>query len=264
MNSLTSPGYSAAPGATTAISGETPATEMPTTSSPGNERLIALAAPAMEDLYRQLDSPSVTVLLADSQGGVLRAIGNGAESTDGASESTACGAGKVPRQPAASRAALANRPRVPPRRIGIAAPILPPEGGMLGFVDADVSPLDWLGHANALVQTAARIIEHRLIESEPRGFLLLRFHRYPAVLGTPLEALALFDPDGGVLLANRVAIDLMAPCPFGCGVAAASCFATQWCGIVGYAALGLRQPFTLRDHRGAGYSACASLTRTPA
>ena len=40
MNSLTSPGYSAAPGATTAISGETPATEMPTTSSPGNERLI--------------------------------------------------------------------------------------------------------------------------------------------------------------------------------------------------------------------------------
>ena len=140
MNSLTSPGYSAAPGATTAISGETPATEMPTTSSPGNERLIALAAPAMEDLYRQLDSPSVTVLLADSQGGVLRAIGNGAESTDGASESTACGAGKVPRQPAASRAALANRPRVPPRRIGIAAPILPPAGGMLGFVDADVSP----------------------------------------------------------------------------------------------------------------------------
>lgn len=264
MNTLTFPGYSAAPDATTTNGGQAPATKVPTASSPGNERLIALAAPAMEDLYRQLDSPSVTVLLADSHGGVLRAIGNGA---GGAPEGGACGARSAvngARQPAASRAVLANRPRVPPRRIGIAAPILPPAGGMLGFVDADISPLDWLSHANALVQTAARIIEHRLIESEPRGFLLLRFHRYPAVLGTPLEALALFDPDGGVLLANRVAIDLLAPCPLGCGVAAANCFATQWCGIVGYAALGLRQPFTLRDHRGSGYSACASLTRAAA
>ena len=43
------------------------------------ERLVKLSAPAMEDLYRQLDSPTTTVLLADSQGGVLRAIGNGHE-----------------------------------------------------------------------------------------------------------------------------------------------------------------------------------------
>ena len=39
------------------------------------ERLLALSAPAMEDLHRQLDSPGITVLLADSAGGVLRAIG---------------------------------------------------------------------------------------------------------------------------------------------------------------------------------------------
>ena len=237
------------------------------------ERLVILSAPAMEDLYRQLDSPTTTVLLADSQGGVLRAIGSGCDA------SALPGAPQVAAQATAARAlpALLDEetpmqphlaPRLPPhlpaQRVGIAVPILPPDGGLLGFVDADASPLDWLSHANALLQTAARIIEHRLIETDPQGFLLLRFHRYPTVLGTPLEALALLDADGGVLLANRVAIDLLAPCPLGCGVPVATCFATQWCGIVGYAALGLCQPFTLRDHRGTDFSARASLRRAAA
>ncbi len=233
------------------------------------ERLVMLSAPAMEDLYHQLDSPTTTVLLADSQGGVLRAIGSGHDA--GALPCTSSGGADAPAQAAAARAlpAIVDEdtplpPRLPTQRVGIAVPILPPDGGLLGFVDADVSPLDWLSHANALLQTAARIIEHRLIETDPQGFLLLRFHRYPTVLGTPLEALALLDADGGVLLANRVAIDLLAPCPLGFGVPVATCFATQWCGIVGYAALGLCQPFMLRDHRGTDFSARASLRRAAA
>lgn len=233
------------------------------------ERLVMLSAPAMEDLYRQLDSPTTTVLLADSQGGVLRAIGNGHEA--GGSNSALPGAPRAPAHAATARTLPVTPERdtstpqpQPAQRVGIAVPILPPGGGLLGFVDTDASPLDWMSHANALLQTAARIIEHRLIETDPQGFLLLRFHRYPTVLGTPLEALALLDADGGVLLANRVAIDLLAPCPVGCGVPVAACFATHWCGIVGYAALGLRQPFALRDHRGTDFSARASLRRAAA
>ena len=145
-------------------------------------------------------------------------------------------------------------------QLGIAVPILPPAGALLGFLDADAAPVEWLGHANALLHTAACIIEHRLIETEPQGFLLLRFHRYASVLGTPLEALVLFDAEGAVMLANHTARALLAPCAFSAGGAAA-CFATQWCGIVGYAALGLRQPFVLRDRRGGGFSAQASLRR---
>ena len=232
------------------------------------ERLVMLSAPAMEDLYRQLDSPTTTVLLADSQGGVLRAIGSGCDvgALPGAPQETVQVAARA--LPALLDEAAPEPAHLPAnlaaQRVGIAVPILPPDGGLLGFVDADASPLDWLSHANALLQTAARIIEHRLIETDPQGFLLLRFHRYPTVLGTPLEALALLDADGGVLLANRVAIDLLAPCPVGCGVPVAACFATQWCGIVGYAALGLCQPFTLRDHRGTDFSARASLRRAAA
>lgn len=211
-----------------------------------HERLLALSAPAMEDLHRQLDSPTITVLLADSAGGVLRAIGarSGALATHTRSAAT-------PRTKA---------PALPPGQLGIAVPILPPAGALLGFLDADAAPLEWLSHANALLHTAASLIEHRLIETEPQGFLLLRFHRYASVLGTPLEALVLFDAGGAVLLANHTARALLAPCAFGAGGAAA-CFATQWCGIVGYAALGLRQPFVLRDRRGGGFSAQASLRR---
>jgi hypothetical protein len=228
------------------------------------ERLVALSAPAMEDLHRQLDSPTITVLLADSAGGVLRAIG----SSDG--EATARSRGLAPpdamKGPGSDTLPPASAPvptcgtAVPPSQLGIAVPILPPAGALLGFIDADAAPLEWLGHANALLHTAACIIEHRLIETEPQGFLLLRFHRYANVLGTPLEAMVLFDADGTVMLANQTARTLLAPCAFNRGGAAA-CFATQWCGIVGYAALGLRQPFVLRDRRGGGFSAQASLLR---
>ena len=228
------------------------------------ERLVALSAPAMEDLHRQLDSPTITVLLADSAGGVLRAIG----SSDG--EATARSRGLAPpdamKGPGSDTLPPASAPvptcgtAVPPSQLGIAVPILPPAGALLGFIDADAAPLEWLGHANALLHTAACIIEHRLIETEPQGFLLLRFHRYANVLGTPLEAMVLFDADGTVMLANQTARTLLAPCAFNRGGAAA-CFATQWCGIVGYAALGLRQPFVLRDRRGSGFSAQASLRR---
>ena len=236
------------------------------------ERLVILSAPAMEDLYRQLDSPTTTVLLADSQGGVLRAIGSGCDvgALPGAPQETAQVAARpLPAlldeaAPEPAHLAAHLPANLAAQRVGIAVPILPPDGGLLGFVDADASPLDWLSHANALLQTAARIIEHRLIETDPQGFLLLRFHRYPTVLGTPLEALALLDADGAVLLANRVAIDLLAPCALGCGVPVAACFTTQWCGIVGHAALGLCQPFTLRDHRGTDFSARASLRRAAA
>lgn len=258
MNPITVHGHSNLPGTAAGAGEGTP----PTLRGLDRERLLMLSAPAMEDLYQQLDSPTTTVLLADSQGGVLRAIGNGHRTRPlpGAASATAAAS-----RPGAARARSGQQNGdAPAQRVGIAVPILPPDGGLLGFIDTDGSPLDWLSHANALLQTAARIIEHRLIETEPQGFLLLRFHRYPTVLGTPLEAIALFDADGGVLLANRVAIDLLAPCPLGFGVPVASCFATQWRGIVGYAALGLRHPFMLRDHRGTDFSARASLRRAAA
>ena len=268
MNPITAPGHSSFSG-TAVKTGEGTSTAL---RGLDLERLVILSAPAMEDLYRQLDSPTTTVLLADSQGGVLRAIGSGCDvgALPGAPQETVQVAARAlpalldEAAPEPAHLAAHLPANLAAQRVGIAVPILPPDGGLLGFVDADASPLDWLSHANALLQTAARIIEHRLIETDPQGFLLLRFHRYPTVLGTPLEALALLDADGGVLLANRVAIDLLAPCPLGCGVPVATCFATQWCGIVGYAALGLRQPVTLRDHRGTDFSARASLRRAAA
>ena len=255
MNPITVPAQSSLSGATTGAGERTSAAA----HAFDRERLVALSAPAMEDLYRQLDSPTTTVLLADSRGGVLRAIGSGREAAALPATSTQAPDGTPAPAAGEDRRAVVGA-RGAAQRIGIAVPILPPTGALLGFLDADAAPAEWLGHANALLHTAACIIEHRLIETEPQGFLLLRFHRYASVLGTPLEALVLFDAEGAVMLANHTARALLAPCAFSAGGAAA-CFATQWCGIVGYAALGLRQPFVLRDRRGGGFSAQASLRR---
>lgn len=274
MSSLPTPAASAAPAPTrgapsTLVLGQrlddAPRERRVAGAALDRERLLALSAPAMEDLHRQLDSPGITVLLADSAGGVLRAIG--AHGAHGGALAAGARPPAAPRTDAPTPTTAAQTspaspaaPALPPGQLGIAVPILPPTGALLGFLDADAAPAEWLGHANALLHTAACIIEHRLIETEPQGFLLLRFHRYASVLGTPLEALVLFDAEGAVMLANHTARALLAPCAFSAGGAAA-CFATQWCGIVGYAALGLRQPFVLRDRRGGGFSAQASLRR---
>ena len=105
------------------------------------ERLVILSAPAMEDLYRQLDSPTTTVLLADSQGGVLRAIGSGCDvgALPGAPQETAQVAARAlpalldeaAPEPAHLAAHLPAKLRanLAAQRVGIAVPILPPGGG---------------------------------------------------------------------------------------------------------------------------------------
>src|SRR5690606_31327394 len=87
-------------------------------------RLVILSAPAMEDLYRQLDSPTTTVLLADSQGGVLRAIGSGCDvgALPGAPQEAAQVAART--LPALLDEAAPMPAHLAAQRVGIAVPIL--------------------------------------------------------------------------------------------------------------------------------------------
>lgn len=281
------------------------------------ERLIALSLPAMESLYQQLASPTLTVLLADRLGCILSLVGarrtwvaplsrhTGLQKEPPASQpvpgpgtpalapsalppscltapfapsfdlpaAANCTPGHPPaahpdspspgtEDAARGTAMLADPAFEQPVRgqiLGVAAPILAPDHALLGIVDIAAPPGDSFSHANALLQTTAAIIEHRLIESDASGFLLLRFHARAGVLGSPLEALALFDRDSRLIVANRVAAHLLAPDGFDPDTRCPDCFDTQWTGLVGYAALSLNEPFVLRGHQGIQFFARASL-----
>ncbi|MFN3987459.1 MAG: hypothetical protein ACK4KV_18345 [Rhodocyclaceae bacterium] len=285
------------------------------------ERLIALSLPAMESLYQQLASPTLTVLLADRLGCILSLVGArrtwvapftrhaglqmappaGQPASDPGTPGLAPSAHPPPFPttpfasafdlPAAADIAPGLTPGLPPgthpdsqppvmedaasgsatltdpgfeqpirgQILGVAAPILAPDHALLGIVDVAAPPGDSFSHANALLQTTAAIIEHRLIESDASGFLLLRFHARAGVLGSPLEALALFDRDSRLIVANRVAAHLLAPGGFDPDTRCPDCFDTQWTGLVGYAALSLNEPFVLRGHQGIQFFARASL-----
>lgn len=240
------------------------------------DRLIACALPAMESLHQQLASPTLIVLLADSRGAILSMMG---PRPDWIAPSS-----RPPAPDEDARATHEARSQFGPFRLldgplpmidfettrrgglprsrtvlGVATPIHVPDGGVLGIIDVAVTPDDSFGHANALLQTTAAIIEHRLVESDERGFLILHFHSRAGVLGSPLEAVAIFDPDSCLVASNRVALNLLSLGEFSTDLRYPDCFDTHWTGLVGYAALSVPEPFMLRSCRGTRFFARASL-----
>lgn len=234
---------------------------------PERARLVAFSMPAMESLHQQLASPTLTVLLADRDGFILSVVGP---------QITLPGAPEDGARPAGAQAAVSPLSSlgtitehavalIAGRRVvmGVTAPILAPDGGILGILDFCATPFDNLSHASALLQTTAGIIEHRLIESDERGFLVLRFHPRPGVLGSPLEALAVFDRDSRLLATNQVANNLLALGTSRTELRCPDCFDAHWPGLVGQAALAMAEPFVIRACRGTEFYARAALRHPP-
>lgn len=229
----------------------------------------------MECLHQQLGSPTLTVLLADSRGLILSLVGAAADASErtgypGAQVDDAAPRPSCPLppintplldEPLARPGPVQKSLRLPGRTVlGVAAPIMVPEGGVLGLLDFAASPHDNnLSHANALLQTTAAIIEHRLIESDEEGYLVLHFHTNAGMLGSPLEALAVFDCDSRLLASNRVASNLLALESASPPVKSPDCFRTHWSGLVDQANAHRTEPFMLRAHRGGAFYARASL-----
>lgn len=201
-------------------------------------RLMTLAMPAMVNLYQQLNSPSLELQLADPGGDILRVVGT--DTGDRAARDCA--------SPALS--------------IGI--PIHGTDGCILVVVDHAASSRENSDHIQALVQTTVAMIEHRLVESDERGFLLLHFHTQHALLGGPLEALAVFDHDARFVAVNRTAGTLLAIAGDAdlTRLRCTECFDVQWLNLVGYASLRLVEPFGLRACSGAQFLARTSLRQT--
>lgn len=86
-----------------------------------------------------------------------------------------------------------------------AAPIRDVHGRLAAVLDVSVEGRPFSFGAAQLVATFAATIENRLLVAQSRDRLLLRFQASPALLGTPLEALAGIDGDGRVVWLNGAA-----------------------------------------------------------
>lgn len=94
-----------------------------------------------------------------------------------------------------------------------AAPIRDVHGRLAGVLDLTVEARRFGFDAAAMVGLYATTIENRLLQAQSRQHLVLRFQAHPALLGTPLEALAAVASDGRVVWLNGAAVRLIGPLP---------------------------------------------------
>ena len=90
-----------------------------------------------------------------------------------------------------------------------AAPIASPDGRLLGVLDISGDYRGRHPHTFGLVQTAAQMIENRLIETRHGAGMRLRFHRFAEGIGTVAEGILAVSEDGWVTGANGPALQLL-------------------------------------------------------
>jgi sigma-54 dependent transcriptional regulator, acetoin dehydrogenase operon transcriptional activator AcoR len=94
-----------------------------------------------------------------------------------------------------------------------AAPIRDVRGQLAGVLDLTVEQQRFGFDAAAMVGLYATTIENRLMQAQSREQLVLCFQAHPALLGTPLEALAGVSSDGRVAWLNDAAARLLGGLP---------------------------------------------------
>lgn len=90
-----------------------------------------------------------------------------------------------------------------------AAPVLAPDGHLLGVLDISGHHRSRHPHTAGLVSAAAHMIENRLFEVRHGTALRLHLHPQPDGIGTLAEGLLAVDGDGRICGANRAALVLL-------------------------------------------------------
>jgi len=181
-----------------------------------NEALFAHARPVMETLSAQIAGTQSMVLLTDAQGVVLHALGDD-EFLDRASRvalrpgaawserskgtnaiGTALALGEALQVNGSEHFLQANH-----FLTCSCAPILDPHGRVIGALDVSGDHRSQSAHTLALVRMSAKMVENHLFGKVFEDAVRLRFHARPEFLGTLVEGLAAFTPEGRFLAANR-------------------------------------------------------------
>ncbi|WP_431049810.1 sigma-54-dependent Fis family transcriptional regulator [Roseateles sp. L2-2] len=181
--------------------------------------LVAHARPVMEDLFAQTGDGEGLVILADAQGLLLGALGDGRFVDRAQRVALRPGAIWDERWRGTNAIGTALAEQRPVAVLGgehflernaflscTAAPIRDPQGRVLGVLDISGEQRGFQRHTLALVRSAARMVEHRLFQTRHADGLRLQMHVQPEGLGTPTEGLLALSEDGWILGCNAAAL----------------------------------------------------------
>jgi sigma-54 dependent transcriptional regulator, acetoin dehydrogenase operon transcriptional activator AcoR len=197
-----------------------------------NHELVSHSQPIMEYLFEQVRHSHSLVVLADNRGVLMHTLGDA--DFLGKAERVALMSGacwhEQQRGTNAIGTALAEASGIEIHgtehyleRNGFltcaAAPIVSATGELLGIIDISGHQLSRHPHTLGLVNTAARMIENRLVTSTCQRQIRLHFHAHPEGIGTVAEGIIALSDDGWIVGANRLGLALL-------GLAAADIGAT--------------------------------------
>lgn len=181
-----------------------------------NTSLLAQAQPEMENLYAHIMSTQSMVILSDSGGTILHAMGS--PDFMGRAQRVALQPGVCWREETTGTNAIGTAlVEKSPVFVGgaehfferntflncSAAPILDPAGKVIGVLDISGDHRQPQEHTMALVRMSAQMIENRLFNVHFMREVALHFHTRPEFIGTLWEGIAVFSQEGRLLAVNR-------------------------------------------------------------
>lgn len=180
------------------------------------------AQPVLEHLFEQIRNSHSMAILADARGMVLQTYGDADFLSRAEQVALSPGASWHEFERGTNAIGTALAERVPVNVFGSehffegnafltcsASPILDPHGRLMGVLDISSDYRAFQRHSLGLVKMSSRIIEKRLFEAEFAHQGLLSFHSRPDHVGSLCEALLAITPDGDLLGADQVALELL-------------------------------------------------------
>ncbi|MEO8600037.1 MAG: sigma-54-dependent Fis family transcriptional regulator, partial [bacterium] len=184
-----------------------------------NQSLHIHALPVMETLYEQIINTHNMVILTDVNGLIIHTLGDDdfLEKADRVALKPGVAWSEQSKGTNAIGTALAEQT---PTMIHAdehylrsnhfltcsAAPIFDYRGNMIGVLDVSGDQRSFHKHTMALVRMSAQMIENQLFSSAFQDGILLHFNTRPEFIGTLMEGIASFAPNGRFLSANRSAL----------------------------------------------------------
>lgn len=187
-----------------------------------NHDLVSHSRPVMEYLFEQVRHSQSMVILADRRGVLMHTLGDA--DFLGKAERVALMSGaswhEQQRGTNAIGTALAEASGVEIHgsehyleRNGFltcaAAPIVSASGELLGVLDISGDQRSRHPHTLGLVNTAARMIENRLVTAACQRHIRLHLHPHPEGIGSVAEGIVALSDDGWIVGANRQGLALL-------------------------------------------------------